>query len=400
MLLAAPCGAAGASPPRAEVLHWWTSGGESTAVRSLADAYRAAGGVWVDTAIAGSEQARAVAISRIAGGDPPTAALFNTSRQFRELIDQGLLNNIDGVAAREHWDQVLPPVVLDAIRVGGHYYAAPVSLHMPTWIWYSQAAFRKAGITAEPRNFEELFAALDRLRAAGLIPLAHGGQAWQDSIVFRAVLANVGGSQLYLRVFRDRDPRAIASPEFRQVLLTFRRLHAYVDAGSPGRNWNDATALLISGRAGVQIMGDWVKAEFAAAHQQPGRDYGCIAGFGPHSPYLIQGDALVFPKSADPQAAHAQQLLAGAITGAQAQLRFSAAKGSIPVRSDADTSGLDLCARLGAAIMKDPTRQLGNDEAYLTPDQNGALADILTSYWNRDRAVDGVQRSIAAALAE
>jgi glucose/mannose transport system substrate-binding protein len=369
-------------------------------VRTLADAYRAAGGTWVDTAVAGSEQARAVALSRIAGGDPPTAALFNASRQFRDLIDQGLLNNVDAVAEREQWAQFLPAPLLDAVRVDGHYYAAPVSIHMPTWIWYSKAAFRKAGIAAEPRDFNELFAALERLKAAGLIALAHGGQAWQDNIVFRAVLANQGGAELYLRIFRDRDPRAIASPEFRRVLLTFKRLHSYVDAGSPGRNWNDATALLITGRAGIQIMGDWVKAEFESARQSPGRDYGCIAGFGPRSPYIIQGDAFIFPKTTDPQAVHAQQLLAATVTSGAAQLAFSSRKGSIPVRADIDASTLDYCAQLGVAIMKDRTRQLGNDEAYLTPDQNGAMADVLTDYWNRDRDVAEVQRNIAAALRE
>lgn len=399
-LLLAAGSAAGAAAPRAEVMHWWTSGGESAAVRTLADAYRAAGGTWLDSAIAGSEQARAVALSRIAGGDPPTAALFNASRQFRDLIDQGLLNNVDAVAERDHWAQFLPTSMLDAVRVNGHYYAAPVSIHMPTWIWYSKAAFRKAGIASEPRDFNELFAALDRLKAAGLIPLAHGGQAWQDNIVFRAVLANQGGAALYLKIFRDRDARAIASSEFRAVLTTFKRLHSYVDAGSPGRNWNDATALLITGRAGVQIMGDWVKAEFAGAHQDAGRDYGCIPGFGPRSPYIIQGDAFIFPKSTDPQAPRAQQLLAGIVTSGAAQLAFSSRKGSIPIRADIDASSLDYCARLGVAIMRDKTRQLGNDESYLTPDQNGAMADVLTDYWNRDRDVAVVQRNIAAALRE
>ncbi len=406
LCLALPCAAANGAPaasavrPRAEVLHWWTSGGEAAAVRTLADAFRAAGGDWVDTAIAGNEQARAVALSRIVGNDAPAAALFNASRQFRELIDQGLLITLDDVAQREGWDAILPEPILNAVRVNGHYYAAPVSLHMPTWIWYSKAALRKAGVEKEPASFAELFAALDQLKAAGLIPLAHGGQAWQDNIVFRAVLANLGGRELYLKAFRDRDAAAISSPQFREVLTTFKRLHAYVDAGSPGRNWNDATALLISNRAGFQIMGDWVKAEFSSASKLPGRDYGCIPGFGAHSPYIIQGDAFVFPRSASAATLRAQKLLASAITARSTQLAFSALKGSIPIRADVDVSTLDQCARLGVAIMKDRSRQLGNDETWLTPDQNGALADILTEYWNRDLAVSAVQQRIAAALAD
>ena len=203
LLLVGPVAAQNAAAPprvRAEVVHWWTSGGESGAVQALAEAYRAAGGAWVDMAVTLGEQARAVAINRIVGGNPPTAAQFNTSRQFLDIVEQGMLNPIDDVAARDGWDRFLPEIVLDAVRVNGHYYAVPVNIHMPTWIWISKAAFRKAGIAAEPRSMDELFAALDRLQAAGLVPLAHGGQAWQDSIVFTAVLANVGGRELYLKV--------------------------------------------------------------------------------------------------------------------------------------------------------------------------------------------------------
>ena len=398
--LALACAAAQAAPLPAEVMHWWTSGGESAAVRRLAEAYRSAGGEWRDTAIAGSEQARAVAVSRVVGGNPPAAALFNTSKQFLDLVEQGSLATVDAVAIRDHWDQLLPEPVLAAIRINGHYYAAPVSIHMPTWIWYSKAAFRKAGLTTEPATIEELFSSLDRLRAAGLIPLAHGGQPWQENILFRAMLANVGGHDLYLRVLRDRDPGAILSAEFRQVLLTFKRLHAYVDAASPGRNWNDATALLITGKAGFQIMGDWVKAEFALARQLPDRDFGCIAGLGPHAPYIVQGDAFVFPKSRNAATSAAQQLLAAVVTAPRTQVAFSVEKGSIPIRPDVDVTALDVCARKGMAILKDKSRVVGNDENYLTPEQNGALSDILTDYWNRNIAVGSVQLKIAAGLSE
>jgi glucose/mannose transport system substrate-binding protein len=288
-----PASDAAPAGPRAEVVHWWTSGGESAAVKALADAYRAAGGVWVDMAVALGEQARAVAVNRIIGGNPPTAAQFNTSRQFMEMVERGMLAPMDEVARREGWENFLPQTVLDAVRVKGHYYAVPVSIHMPTWIWYSQAAFHRAGVTSEPRSMDELFAVLDKLKAAGLVPLAHGGQPWQDNIVFTAVLANQGGRELYLAVLRDRRRQAIESDAFRQVLLSFKRLQSYVDGDSPGRIWNDATAMLIAGRAGVQFMGDWAKGEFTLAGQVAGRDFGCIAGFGPNSPYIIQGDRVV-----------------------------------------------------------------------------------------------------------
>ncbi len=400
MTPAVPARAAASVPaaPKAEVIHWWTSGGESAAVKQVAQAYRNAGGVWIDTAIAGGDQSRAVTINRIVGGNPPTAAQFNTSKQFLDVIEAGMLNNVDTVARAQNWDQMLPSPIIDVIKVDGHYYAVPLNIHMQTWFWYSKSAFQKAGITREPASMSEFFAALDKLKAAGIIPLAHGGQSWQETVLFSAILANMGGKELYLKAMRDRDQATLLSPAFRNVLLAFKRLKSYVDAGSPGRNWNDATALVISGKAGFQVMGDWAKGEFTNAGQSAGRHYGCMAGFTPSTPYLIQGDVFVFPRTEDNGAIKAQQLLARVVSQPALQVEFSKLKGSIPVRTDVDATELDLCAQKGIEIMKDRARQAGVTEVYLTPDQNGAMQDVLTAYWNTNMPAERAQKSIANAL--
>src|SRR5215471_14601499 len=95
LALAAP---ASAAQQRAEVIHWWTSGGESAAVKVFADQFNKAGGEWVDNAIANGANARAAAISRTVAGDPPTAMQFNTGKQFDELVENDLLASVDSVA--------------------------------------------------------------------------------------------------------------------------------------------------------------------------------------------------------------------------------------------------------------------------------------------------------------
>ncbi len=384
------------APLKANVIHWWTSGGESAAIKQFAQAYDQAGGQWVDNAVAGADQARATAINRIVGGDPPTAAQFNTSKQFHDLIDQGLLNNVDAVAAKENWNGILPESVLNQIKVNGHFYAAPVDIHMQDWFFYSKPVFAKAGIAAEPKSMDELFADLDKLKAAGVIPLALGGQAWQEKITFDAIFADMDRN-LYMKVYRDRDANAVNSPAFKNVLATFKRLHNYVDAGSPGRNWNDATALVISGKAGMQIMGDWAKGEFSNAKQVAGKDFGCFPGFA-NSPYMIAGDAFVFPKTDNPQAVKAQQLLASVMTSPKAQAAFSEKKGSIPIRLDVDTAGFDVCAKEGMNIMKDKARQLPNPEMLIPPDVQGSLQDVITNFWNKNQSVDDAQKAFATAI--
>jgi glucose/mannose transport system substrate-binding protein len=125
LALAAPAqGAPPEGPLKATVSHWWTSGGESAAIRQFADAFTRAGGQWIDQAVAGADQSRASTINRIVGGNAPVAAQFNTSKQFRDIVDQGLLNNVDDVAARGNWDNILPQTIIDANNINGHYYAA------------------------------------------------------------------------------------------------------------------------------------------------------------------------------------------------------------------------------------------------------------------------------------
>ena len=52
---------ANAQDMKAEVIHWWTSGGESAAVKVFADQFKKAGGAWVDSAVAGGDNARTAA---------------------------------------------------------------------------------------------------------------------------------------------------------------------------------------------------------------------------------------------------------------------------------------------------------------------------------------------------
>ena len=387
-----------AAGTRAEVIHWWTSGGESAAIKEIATAYTAAGGEWADSAVAGGEQARSTAINRMVGNNAPTAAQFNNSKQFRDLIDEGMLNDIDDIAVKQNWDAMLPQAIVDTIKVNGHYYAVPVNIHNPSWIWYSKAAFAKAGIASEPKSMDELFASLDKLKAAGLVPLALGGQGWQEKMMFDGVLAYVGGSDLFLKIYRDRDVASVSSPGFQKVMSTFKRLHDYVDAGSPGRNWNDATAMLISGKAGVQIMGDWAKGEFLAANQKAGQDFGCFVGFDAKAPYVIAGDVFIMPKSQDANVVKAQRLLASTMVAPATQVAFNSKKGSIPIRTDVDTSAMDICAQQGITIMKNKSRQLPTSTMLLPADIEGAVQDVVTNFWNKGQSVEEASKAFAAAL--
>ena len=223
---------------------------------------------------------------------------------------------------------------------------------------------------------DEFFAALDKLKAAGLVPLALGGQPWQENITFHAVLLHVGGADLYLKFFRDQRRRnAVASAEFRKVLTTSRACRATSIAGSPGRNWNDATAMLITGKAGFQIMGDWAKGEFLAAGRRPARTSAASRASAPKAPYMIAGDVFVFPKTTDKArdrgaaaAGHGDHL-AGHAGGVQQQEGLD----PDPPRRRRRAS-MDVCAQAGVDALKDPSApDWPTPSMLMTPDIDGAV---------------------------
>ncbi len=389
-----------AAAQTAEVIHWWTSGGESAAVKVFADQFTKAGGKWVDTAIAGGPNARTAAINRTVGGNPPTAMQFNTGKQFDELVEGGLLADVDAVAAQQNWKAIIPAAIYDAVVRQGHAYAVPINIHGQNWFFYSTEALAKAG-ASEPKNWDELFVALDKLKAAGLIPLAFGDQKNWERNMFNTVLAGVGGAEMFTAVWGKRDANVVKGAGFKKVAETYKRLKGYVDPGSPGRNWNDATTMVIQGKAGFQIMGDWAKGEFTAAGKTPGKDYGCtVLSNSSSAGYVMGGDVFAFPKSKSADVAKAQAMLASVMLAPDTQIAFAQKKGSIPSRQDLDVSVLDACAQKAVGWLKDKSAQIPANELLSPPAVTGAVEDVISAFWNDNgMAADAFQAKVVAAFA-
>jgi glucose/mannose transport system substrate-binding protein len=389
-----------AQAQRAEVIHWWTSGGESAAVRVFAEQYNKEGGTWVDTAIAGGSNARTAGINRVVGGDPPTAMQLNTGKQFDELAEGGLLADLDSMSNSMNWKGIMPAAIVNAVTREGHVYAVPVNIHGQNWLFYSNAALAKAGAQA-PTNWDDVFPALDKLKAAGLVPLAMAsGNTWNRS-VFNAVLAGKGGPVMFQEFWGKRDPALVKGAEFRQIAETFRHLHDYIDPGAASRNWNDATTMVIQGKAGMQIMGDWAKGEFTSAGQTPGKEYGCTILSNKGVSYLLGGDVFVFPKQKSSEAAAAQKKLANVMLEPATQIAFAQKKGSIPVRQDVDVASLDACAQKAVAWIKDKQAQVPANELLSPPAITGAVEDVISQYWNNNSmTTDEFITRVAAALSQ
>jgi glucose/mannose transport system substrate-binding protein len=374
----------------AQVVNVWTAAGERNAKLELVKAYEAAGGKWEDVAVAGSGGPLRTTINRILAGDPPTAGQFSSSRDYYDLLDKGQLADIEEVAVAEHWRDHLPPAVVDAISYKGKIYMAPVNIHTPNWIWYNKDILAKAGVE-EPKAIDDsFFAAMDKIKAAGFIPFAFAGQPAQERFVFEGVFLSLGGAEHWNKVWKDKDEAAIRSDLTKQIFTNFKRLHDYVDEGYAGRSWNPTINMVISGKAAFDILGDWAKAEFAAAGDTPEKEFGCVL-IGDTT--IIHGDMFGFPLqngATGPTAA--QKLLAKVVLEPDVQRDFNTFKGASPARTDADTSSYDACSQKTLAAFK-AGRVVGNARTFMNPPAVGDYMDLISEYFDSpemtaDEAVD------------
>src|SRR5579864_3918224 len=111
---------------RADVIHFYTSSGESLAIGVFAKEYNKRGGTWVDDPAVGPQAETALAMNRIAGGNPPTAMQWPVGAPTRELNEQGVLTSLDAVAAAGNWEKNLPPLILRNVVFDHHFVTAPV----------------------------------------------------------------------------------------------------------------------------------------------------------------------------------------------------------------------------------------------------------------------------------
>ncbi len=388
--------------PQAEVLHWWTSGGEAKSVAVLQEEFASNGGTWTDMPVAGGggDAAMTALRARVLAGNAPTAVQLK-GPAIQEWYEEGVLADISSVAEAEGWADVLPASIAGHMQCEGTWCAAPVNVHRVDWIWANADVLAANGIEM-PATWEEFNAAAEKLQAAGVIPLAHGGQAWQDATVFEAVLLGIGGPEFYQKALVDLDPEALTSDTMVQVFDQMRTLRGYVDENFSGRDWNLATAMVMNGEAAFQIMGDWAKGEFLAAGKTPGEDFLCASTPGDGYLYNVDSFAMFNVDGDDKRAG--QDLLAKLIVAPKFQEVFNLNKGSIPARTDVALDNFDVCAKLSAEDMGSTSSAGSLLPSYahgmaLRGSQSGAITDVVTAHFNSDMSSADAVQQLADAVA-
>ncbi|PCK86557.1 sugar ABC transporter substrate-binding protein [Rhizobium sophoriradicis] len=378
-----------------DVVHFWVSKSEAAALDVYRKAWAAAGDQWVDMPAENKVAVQRVVSDRIANGYAPAVMQWNANEGSRELPEMGIVLDIDDVAQADHWRDVIPATVFDRISSKGKVYFAPTNIHAENWLWTSTAALAEAGVKT-PQTWDELFDAADKIQATGRRAVALGGARWEVSLIFNDIVYHKFGPEGYARLMSG-DAELVQDPRMIEALDMLLRLSDYVEPieQRKDKTWADAAAAVGQGKAGMQFMGDWAKGELAARGYSVDKDFDCSLVPGTSIAYFMVIDAFAFPLTNRDGTAQAQQAFARIVLDRDNQVAFSRIKGSLPVRTDVDPSGLDRCGKLGLEMIKAHKGEVSaQSQAMPTQMSEGWIAVVGDFFNNRNMSPQEVQKRL------
>ncbi|WP_421278522.1 ABC transporter substrate-binding protein [Aeromonas veronii] len=374
-----------------EVLHWWTSGGEAKAVEVLKSEWTKQGNQWNDFAVqgGGGKSAMTVLKSRALAANPPEAAHLK-GYELKEWAGLGFLRDLSPMAEHLGWYSQMPPMVRATLSQNGALMAVPTGIHRVNWLWLNRKIFERNKLTP-PTDWAQFVTVADQLKKRGITPLAIGNEPWQLAVLFETVALGEGGKEFYRRAFLEQDSATLTGPDMVRVLTRFQQLRAYVPQKYAGLKWHQATNLLESGGAAMQVMGDWVKGELSAGNYRPGEDIACLPSPGSAGLFSYNLDSIAMFKQRDPAQLQAQGDLAQLLMTPKFQEEFNRVKGSIPALTNPDMSKFDRCAVRSyqdfLLAEKQDNLLPSMAEGMATPtNMRQAILDVLSNFFNDPKA--------------
>lgn len=400
--LAAALPRAGAQPSSAlQVHHWWTSASERRAANVLALRLGEEGVEWKDGAIPGGAGLGAgkVLKSRVLAGDAPDATQI-IGASIGEWAELGLLLEFDGVAVAGGWSNALFPTVLALVQHRKHVVAAPLGIHRINTLLYNRKLFARLKL-APPSTWHELALAAAALRAAGIAPLLQSSEPWQVATLFENLVLAEAGPDYYRELFVRQTPQAAADPRLAVALERLRLMKGWMASPLDEQPWTGVVRRFARREAAMLVTGDWAKAELKELGVPLDDEFACAPMPGTGKLHLYSVDTLSMFTQDYAHVAAQEKLARLAVTPA-VQQQYNLAKGSVPVRRDADPAQMDSCAKASwTAFAKGAQAQVPSLVHRMAADEESRDAIIaeVHRYFVNDAVTPGeVQRRLAGVL--
>jgi glucose/mannose transport system substrate-binding protein len=375
--------------------NWWTSGGELAAINAVYDLYRAKYPnvqiINAGVAGGGGVNFKGATLTKLQGGDPYDVFQLHAGLEVVQYDPEKYLSPVEDIINEGEGD-VMPADLKALLTYKGHMWTVPMNIHHGNVNWINKKIFADNGLTP-PTTMDEFFQVADALKAKGILPLAMGGsEGFEQSQTFEMVLiATVGPDGLkglWNGSMKWSDPKVT------DALNTYKKVLTYTNEDRAALSWDQATKLVIDGKAAMNWMGDWADGEFIKAGKTSA-DYDGIPAPGNKGAFLLVSDGFALPQQAKNKDNAVNFLKL--ITTKEAQEAFNIKKGSICSRTDCDYSKFDDYLKSSAAEFKtDNIVPCATHGSAIVPSWATAFGDILKKF-TADGDVEAAQKALVQA---
>ena len=156
----------------------------------------------------------------MASGEIPDIYFTWVGEFTRAFIRAGRVMDITRFLVGPDWQNRFADVTRDAYADNGKLYGVPLNIDAKLMV-YNKALFAKAGITAPPADWPAFEAAADKLKVAGIVPIAFGSQlAWATSHYVGDLNAKLVPEDVRIADYRMTTPadRLFTDPGYVQAL--------------------------------------------------------------------------------------------------------------------------------------------------------------------------------------
>jgi raffinose/stachyose/melibiose transport system substrate-binding protein len=196
------------------------------------------------------------------GADNPPEVFENWGGGgLADLVKSGLVQDLTGLlAGNPDVKNRFIPSLLEAATYNGKVYGLPMNGISPAVVFYNKKIFSRYGLNP-PTTVDELLTVAAALRSHGITPFALGGaQKWPQLMFEEYLVDRIGGAAVVDAILTGK-PGAWSDPAVIQANTQIKKL---LDAHAFGRDFaatsydtGQATALLYTGKAAMELMGAW-----------------------------------------------------------------------------------------------------------------------------------------------
>ncbi len=320
-----------------EIFSWW-AGDEGPALQALIKQYKDQNPNVnvIDATVTGGSgvNAKAVLKTRMLGNEPPDSFQVHSGQELiGTWVKADRMEDLTFLFKEQGWMDAFPEGLVKLIGTDKGIWSVPVTIHRSNVMWYIPANLKKWGVTA-PKSWADFMKIAPKLQKEGIVPLALA-ENWTVNHLWESVaLASLGADKwdaLWAGKLRFDSPDVVKAWEL------FGNVLKYTNKDASSLSWQQATDMMIDGKAAFNIMGDWAAGYMSTTKKMsPGKDFGWATSPDTGGEFMFLSDSFGLPKGApNRDNAIAWLKVLGSKKGSDT---FNPLKGSISPRTDSDLS--------------------------------------------------------------